>query len=161
MSLTAAERDRLIEQYATGPARLKAALAAVPAEALDWRPDPEEFSVHEIICHCADSETNAHGRIRYLLTEDEPVIVGYDPMTWAATFHYADHPMEASLATVVAVRANTVPILRRLRDAAWETAGMHTESGRYTATDWLRTYAAHLEEHVHQIGKTVAAWKAR
>lgn len=159
--MDAAERERLIEQYATAPQRLRAAIDAVPAEARGWRPKPDEFSVHEIVCHCADSETNAHARIRYLVAEKEPVIVGYDPMNWAQTFDYASHPLEAALATVEAVRANTAPILRRLPDAAWSKEGRHTESGRYTAEDWLRIYSQHVEEHIAQIGATVNAWRAQ
>ncbi len=161
MALSKDERDRLIEQYATGPARLRAAVAAAPAEALKWRPAPNEFSVHEVACHCADSETNSHGRIRYLLAEAAPVIVGYDPANWAATFDYHNHPLEAALATVEAVRANTAPLLRRLPENAWEKSGTHSESGRYTVEDWLRIYATHLEEHVEQVNGAVAGWRAR
>src|SRR5260370_10104209 len=58
VTLPHAERQTLGEQYAGGPARLRAALATVPAEAVKWRPAPKEWSVHEILCHRADSETN-------------------------------------------------------------------------------------------------------
>lgn len=78
MALARAEREALIQRYAEGPARLRAALAAVPREALTWRPASKEWSAHEIVCHCADAETNAYARIRYLVAETEPVIVGYD-----------------------------------------------------------------------------------
>src|SRR5262245_42380103 len=60
MSLTRAERETLIDRYAAGPALLKASLAKVPPAAMQWRPAPREWSAHEVICHCADSETNAH-----------------------------------------------------------------------------------------------------
>ena len=73
MALTRAERERLIAQYAAGPTRLRAALATVPAEAMTWRPAPAEWSAHEIVCHCADSETNSYARIRFLLAEPKPV----------------------------------------------------------------------------------------
>jgi len=159
--LSAEERDRRIEQYATAPSRLRDILAGVPAEATKWRPEPNEFSVHEIVCHCADSEANAYSRIRYLLTEEKPVIVGYDPDTWARELDYANHPLDAALATVEAVRANTAPILRRLPEEAWEKEGTHTESGRYTGADWLRVYSEHLEEHIEQINRTVEAWRSR
>jgi hypothetical protein len=154
------ERERLIAVYAGGAARLRAAFEAVPEAARKWRPSDDEFSVHEVICHCADSETNAHSRIRYLLTDPAPVIVGYDPMRWSRDFAYQDHPVGAAMATIEAVRANTVPLLRRLDDDAWAAAGHHTEQGRYTAEDWLQTYAAHVEEHVEQIERTAAAWRA-
>lgn len=83
MALSRAERQRLIDQHAAGPARLRAALATVPAEALKWRPAPNEWSAHEVVCHCADSETNSHARIRFVLSEKELVIQGYDQERWA------------------------------------------------------------------------------
>jgi hypothetical protein len=161
MALSPSERAKLIDQYANGPERLKAALAKVPAEALQWRPAPGEWSAHEVVCHCADSETNAAARIRYLLVEQDPVIVGYDQAAWAVALDYHAHPLEPALATVAAVRANTVALLRRLTDAAWLAEGRHTESGRYTAEDWLRTYAEHLEIHARQIEANVTASQAR
>jgi len=159
--LTSEERERCIEQYASAPKRLRETLDGVPAEAMKWRPEPGEFCVHEIVCHCADSETNAYSRLRYLLAEEKPVIVGYDPDVWAREFEYENHPVEAALATVEAVRGNTAPILRRLPDEAWAKEGTHTESGRYTAADWLRIYSEHLEEHIGQINHTVEAWRSR
>jgi DinB superfamily len=160
MPLNPEERDRLIQRYADGPANLRAAIAAVPAEAMQWRPAPGEFSVHEIACHSADSEMNAAARIRYLVAEEKPLILGYDPDNWATAFDYHSHPLEAALATVDAVRANTVPLLRRLPEGAWDKEATHTESGRYTGIGWLLIYAAHLEQHVQQINRTLEAWRA-
>ncbi|MEK7387680.1 MAG: DinB family protein, partial [candidate division NC10 bacterium] len=70
------------------------------------------------------------------------------------------HPLEPALATVEAVRANTAALIRRLPDEAWAREGRHTESGRYTAEDWLKIYADHLEGHARQIEKNVELWKA-
>ena len=161
MGLDRSEREALIGRYANGPARLKAALAAVPTEAMTWRPAAGEWSAHEVVCHCADSETKSHGRIRSLVAEQDPMLVGYDQDQWAIALDYHAHPLAPALATVEAVRANTTALIRRLPDAAWARAGTHTESGRYTAEDWLRIYAEHLEIHADQIEKNVAAWRAR
>src|SRR5437879_6335233 len=84
MAQSAQERTALIDRYARGPALLKAALAKIPPDALKWRPEPKRWSAHEIIVHCADAESNAHMRLRYLLAEDQPVIQGYDQDRWAA-----------------------------------------------------------------------------
>jgi hypothetical protein len=62
---------------------------------------------------------------------------------------------------VDAVRANTVPLLRRLPAVAWTKTGRHTESGAYTVEKWLRSYAEHLEVHARQIDRNVAAFAAR
>jgi hypothetical protein len=154
------ERERLIGRYADGPGRLREALAKAPERMRRWRPEPGEFSVHEVIVHCADSETNSHGRIRYLMSEDNATIIGYDTDVWAAAFDYQNHPLDAAMLTVEAVRANTVPILRRAPDSAWAKAGTHTESGRYSAEDWLRIYSAHCHDHAEQIEHVIEAWTA-
>jgi hypothetical protein len=161
MPLTRAEREQLIQRYVEGPSRLRAALAKVPDEARKWRPARGEWSTHEVVCHCADSETNAAARIRYVVAEKDPVVLGYDENAWAVRFDYHNHPLDAALAVVEAVRANTAALICRLPEEAWVSEGRHTESGRYTAEDWLRIYAAHLEEHARQIENIFAAWQAR
>jgi len=161
VNLTFVERDRRIEQYASAPERLREALAGVPAEAMKWRPEPGEFSVHEIICHCADAETNDYSRIRYVLAEKEPLIVAYDEEAWAVRLDYHNHPLDLALATVEAVRANTTALLRRVPEEAWERAGTHTKSGRFTTEDWLITCSEHLDEHIAQIEGNLRRWRAR
>jgi hypothetical protein len=160
MSLTRSERERLIQQYAHGPSRLESALVKVPPEALQWRPAPREWSAHEVVCHCADSETNAAARIRYVVCEVEAIVLGYDEAVWATTLDYHGHPLEPALATVRAVRAHTAALIRRLPEEAWAREGRHTESGRYTALDWLRIYADHLENHARQIEANLGAWQS-
>ena len=161
MSLTHEERSALIERYARGPALLRAAFSKVPADARQWRPGPGKWSAHEVVVHCADSESNAALRIRYLLAEERPVIQGYDQERWARELDYHRHPAEAALATVDAVRAHTVPVLRHMTETDWRRVGQHTESGAYGAEAWLRIYAEHLEKHAGQIERNLAAWSAR
>ncbi len=154
-----AERQQLIARYEAGPARLQDALRQVPAEAVQWRPAPGEWSAHEVVCHCADSESNGSLRIRYLVAEAEPVIQGYDEARWAVALDYHAQPVPTALAVVEATRRHTAVLLHQLPEEAWERAGRHTQSGPYTATDWLRIYADHLETHARQIEANVAAWR--
>ncbi len=158
--MTPTERRTLIARYAEGPELLRQALAEVPEEAMQWRPAPGKWSVHEVIIHCADSEANAHGRIRTLVAESNPVIQGYDQDRWAKVFDYHTRPVGTALVTIEAVRANTVPILESLTDVDWAKMGSHTESGSYGAEDWLRSYGPHLEVHSAQIRRNVTAWMA-
>lgn len=161
MSLTASQREALIDTYARGPERFRATLGRVPAAALKWRPAAGRWSVHEIVCHCADSEANAHMRIRYLVGESSPVISGYDQDRWAVTFDYHSHPLEPALAVIDAVRANTTALIRRLPDAAWAATGRHTElEGPYGAEAWLEIYSEHLEVHARQVERNLGAWEA-
>lgn len=159
--MTPSEIADLIRRYAEGPALLRAAWGRVPAAARQWRPAPGKWSAHEVVVHCADSEANSHGRIRYLLCEKDPLIVGYDQDVWARTLDYHAHPADLALATVDAVRANTAALLRTLPAEAWTRAGRHTESGAYSSEQWMRSYAEHLHVHARQIDRNVAAFAAK
>ncbi len=161
MSLTAAERAAYLDRFEAGPSLLRAAWAEVPAEARQWRPAEGKWSAHEVVVHCADSEAYGHTRIRLVLGEAEPLIVGYDENVWARTFDYHGHDVELALRTIEAVRANTAACLRRLPEAAWGRTGRHSHSGVYTDADWLRIYAEHLEVHAAQIRRNIAAWRAQ
>ena len=161
MPLSPAERQTLIDRYASGYQVLTAALAKVPKEAMQWRPGPKKWSAHEVIVHCADSESYAHVRLRILLGSQPPAIQGYDQARWAQVLDYHTLPVDTALKTVEAVRANTVPILRRMTDADWAIMGTHSEVGRYGTADWLKTYSEHLEKHAGQIERNLAAWRNR
>ena len=128
---------------------------------MQWRPGPAKWSVHEVVVHCADSETNAHMRIRYLLTEAEPLILGYDQDAWAVTLDYHALPIEPALATIRAVRANTLPLLERLTELQWRKVGRHTEHPSYGVEQWMQSYGEHLEVHARQIERNMAAWQKR
>ncbi|HZU53424.1 MAG TPA: DinB family protein [Holophagaceae bacterium] len=153
------QRESFLKRYQEGPALLREAWTGVPEGARQWRPREGAWSAHEIVVHCGDSETYGATRIRLLLAEPEPLIVGYDENEWARRFDYHGHPVELAFSAIEAVRANTIAMLRRLPDAAWDKAGRHTQSGPYTTWDWLKTYAEHLEVHVAQIRRTLDAWR--
>lgn len=161
MRLTADERNLLIERYENGPALIRAAYERVPAEARKWKPAPDKWSAHEVICHCADSESNGSLRVRYVVAEREPpTISGYDEHRWSVVLNYDHHPVEAAFAVINASRANTVPLLRTMPEELWTKEGIHTERGKYTAEDWLEIYAGHLEVHTRQIERNLAQWNA-
>jgi hypothetical protein len=68
--------------------------------------------------------------------------------------------VELALAAVDVARARTVSLLRRLPEKAWASEGTHSEAGRYTAEQWLKIYAEHLEKHSAQIDRVIEAWRA-
>lgn len=161
MSMDAATRTSWLERYHSGPSLLRRAWNETPAEMRSWRPAEGAWSALEVVAHCADSETYAAIRIRLLLAEGEPLIVGYDEQAWARCFDYQGSDPEASLHLVETVRAHTSTMLAQLSDGAWGRMGRHSHSGPYGTDDWLRSYGEHLEIHARQIQRTLLAWQER
>ena len=157
--MDATRRNALIEKYEVGPVRLHEALAGVPPQAMHWRPASDQWSVHEIVWHCADVEPVVSGRIRYLAVEESPTIIGLDQEAWARLPGYADLPVDVALDVVAATRAATAVLLRALPEETWSREGHHTEMGRYTPEIWLQIYAQHLHGHADQIESNVRLWR--
>lgn len=158
--LTPEQREALIVEYEKGAVMLRTAWEDVPEDAEKWRPAPDKWSAHEVVIHCADSETYAATRLRLLVGEAEPVIVGYNQDAWAKIFNYHAQSTDRALRTIDAVRTATLPILRSLTEADWAKEGRHTESGPYNVGDWLKSYGPHLTNHAKQISRNLAAYAA-
>lgn len=158
--LTSQERESLIDEYEKGAVLLRTAWQSIPEEAKQWRPAPDKWSAHEVVVHCADSETYAATRIRLLVGEADPLIVGYDQNAWARIFDYHSQSTDRALRTIEAVRTATLPILRSMTEADWAKSGRHTESGPYNACDWAKSYGSHLTAHARQIARNLAAFQA-
>jgi hypothetical protein len=146
-----ARRQELIERYKHGPDVVAEAVAGITGAELDTRPGPEEWTAREVIHHLADSEMTSAIRLRQLLAQEDPVIVGYDEAEFARRLFYADRPIEASLEVVRAARRTSAEILERLTEEQWGRSGTHTESGSYGVRTWLEIYARHAHDHADQI----------
>jgi len=159
--MTSEERKSLIAKYKAGHAEVVAALAGIQPEERDWRPAPGEWSAREVVHHLADSETISGLRLRRLLIEDKPVIQGYDQEEYARALRYQSRPLEPALQAFEAARATTAQLMDAMTDADWRRAGTHSESGPYSAEQWLEIYAAHAHIHAAQIRANREAWVRR
>ena len=149
--MTNEERQALIERYKAGYDEVVRSLEGFDEEALSAHPIPGKWSAREVIQHLADSEMNSAIRLRKLLTEDDPQIQGYDQAGYAVSLRYNERPIEPALDALRGACATTGQLLDRMSGADWSRAGTHSESGPYTAEDWLRIYSAHAHDHAAQI----------
>jgi hypothetical protein len=111
------------------------------------------WTARQVIHHVADSEAQSYARLRRLIAEPGTQIQGYDEGRWGEdeTLGYNVLPIVHSLNVIMAVRASSLEIIKRLEPAQLENAGIHTESGEYTIKNWLETYIQHPAEHAAQI----------
>jgi hypothetical protein len=149
--MDAARRHELVEQYRAGYEEIAAALAGLDDAALDRRPGDGGWTAREVVHHTADSEMTSAIRLRRLVAEDNPLIVGYDGDEFARRLHYAERAIEPALAAIAAARSTTVQILDGLSEAEWGRTGIHSEDGPYGVERWLEIYAVHCHDHADQI----------
>ncbi len=155
-SSTQSTRDDLIARYRQGYAAISEALSGITPVELDACEAPGEWSPREIVHHLADSEMTSAIRLRLLVAENSPHIVGYDQEEFARRLFY-DRPIEPSLAAFKAARESTADILERMTEEDWSRQGSHSESGAYSVMDWMALYATHAHDHADQIRRARAA----
>jgi DinB family protein len=154
------ERELKIELYGRGYDLLMEALKDVPREMWKFKPEPKEWSVHEVLVHLADSESNAALRARKLIVEPGGTLMGYDQDQWAVELDYHDQSYEHALEIVRLVRKTTYTLLKKQPDAVFEHSVKHPEYDEpYTFDQWLDIYSAHIPGHIEQIRNNYKLWR--
>ena len=150
------DRNPLIEQYRQGPDRIAGTVHRLSAAELDYKPSDGGWSPREVVHHTADSELTSAIRLRRLLAEDQPQIIGYDGDEFARKLHYRDRPIQPSLDAIRGARETSASLLDLLGEADWKRAGTHSEIGAYSIDTWLEIYARHCHDHAEQIERALA-----
>src|SRR5688572_9547430 len=103
--MTHDERNELIAEYAAGYDEVIRSLDNFPADSLTAHPLPDKWSACEIIHHLADSSLTGALRLRKLLTEEHPIIYGYDEAYYATRLNYNERDIGPALDAFRAARS--------------------------------------------------------
>lgn len=156
------ERNDKIELYGKGYDMLMETLKDIPREMWKFKPGPKEWSVHEVLVHLADSESNAALRARMLIVEPGGVVMGYDQDAWAIELDYHEQSWEDALEVVRLARKTTYKILKEQPNDVFTHAVKHPQYEEpYTFDQWLDTYSSHIPGHIEQIRNNYLIWRDR
>jgi len=159
-NMNSKELKARIDLYGNGFALLKETLGDIPRKSWKFKPAPNEWSIHEVIVHLADSETNAALRARMLVAEPGRALMAYDQDKWAVELKYHDQDVDDALKMVKFARRTTYQWLKKLPEAVFDNSVVHPEFDKpYTFTQWLSIYSAHIPGHIEQIKKNFELWK--
>ena len=122
----------------------------VAGPSLRRRPEPGEWSVLECIAHLTDSDLIAGARMRWIASEDEPDIVGYDQALWVSELRQNEDDPELLLATFAALRRWNLDLWARLPVASRDRVGRHRERGAESIDLTFRLMAGHDIIHLDQ-----------
>jgi uncharacterized damage-inducible protein DinB len=142
-----------IDAYLDGPVRLRRAVADMSAPQLEARPVAGKWSTLEVVCHLVDSEQAWCHRMKRVIAEDKPLLIGYDESRFAATLIYHKHDLNTELTLMEGMRAQMALVLRALPEAAWARTGVHSERGLITLEEMLQAEVEHVPHHVAHINE--------
>jgi hypothetical protein len=140
-----------------------AAVRALLSEAGDdvrTRPEPGEWSVLECLGHIVDGEIVTTGRVRWILAEDEPELIGYDQAVWVEALRHRDDDPAALLDLFEALRRANLALWARATPAERGRVGLHRERGPESYDLVFRLLAGHDRIHMAQARAALAAVRA-
>ena len=143
--------SELINDYATGPQKLREAIAGMTPEQIDAAPVPGKWSTRQVVCHLADFEPIYADRMKRSIAEDEPTIFGGDPNAFATHLAYEQRDIEEELLMIESIRKHVARILRTLPPDAFQRKVNHSEDGPITLQSLLEHITNHISHHVQFI----------
>jgi uncharacterized damage-inducible protein DinB len=145
--------SRLIDDYLAGPQTLRQAVTGMTHEQLVARPVRGKWSTLEVVCHLVDSDQAWIHRMKRVIAEDRPLLIGYDETRFAAALAYQERSLEEELTIFEQSRKHMARILRTLPEAAWTRQGVHSERGLITLEEHLQLEVDHVPHHVKFIAE--------
>jgi hypothetical protein len=128
------------------------------AEPVLRRPEaPGKWSVVEVVQHLADSDLVAGFRVRMALSEERPLLQGYDQDRWASEFRYREVPLALALDQLRGLRAANLHLWKQLSPQQLERVGLHAERGPESVGHILRLMGGHDLVHRRQIDRILVS----
>ncbi|MGQ0649992.1 MAG: DinB family protein [Gemmatimonadaceae bacterium] len=116
------------------------------------RPEaPGKWSIAQVVSHLVDSEVVHSYRVRLIVAEDSPPILGYDQDRWARNLHYQAESLPDLRAELRVLRMRNLRLVRRLSPVERDRAGLHNERGPESVWHIVRLLAAHDLVHRNQL----------
>ena len=136
-------------------------VARHPAEVLRGRAIQGKWTPNEIIGHLTDSEWVYGYRLRLILCEDEPAILGIKQDAWVASQRHNEREPSELVEIFRTLRGLNLSVWRRMSPEDLQRSGQHNERGAESLAVMLQLLAGHDLSHLHQISRCIQALESR
>ena len=148
-TLAPEKRAELISRVEAAPENLKKALAGLTVGQLGT--PYKNWNIRQIAQHLADSHAHCYLRFKYALTEEAPVVKGYDLDAWNGLPASRAGNADAALALFEGVHLSWAGVLRSMSPSDFVRTLKRPDGTLSTLDRLLCVYAWHARHHTGQI----------
>ncbi len=146
----------LLQALTNAPTRVAEALAAWPAEAYEWRPAPDIWSLSQTVAHLAAADPLLQQRLTRMMQSENPWLPYFGPDVARPEVDAAAPDL---LARFRGARAELLNFLAGLTPDDWERPGVHETMGPTTLAQQVQNIINHDAEHLGQLYELRQAWE--
>jgi hypothetical protein len=136
-------------------------VAGHPAEILRGQAIQGKWTPNEVIGHLTDSEWVYGYRLRLILSEDAPAVLGFRQDAWAASLRHNEREPSELVAIFRTLRVLNLSLWRRISPQGLQRSGQHNERGTESLSVMLHLLAGHDLSHLCQISRYIQAIESR
>lgn len=141
-----------ITEITTFPDRLKKEVLLLSKAQLDTPYRQDGWTVRQVIHHCADSHINCFIRIKWALTENNPVIKYYHEDFWGEIHDNTSMPIEPTLTLLEGLHYRLAYLMKSLSEEDLKKSFIHPEHLKeFKIEEIIGTYAWHGNHHLAHI----------
>lgn len=141
-----------IEEIESFPERLKKEVQSLNNDQLDTPYRENGWTIRQVIHHCAESHMNCYIRIKWTLTEENPVIKYYHEDLWSALEDSLTMPIEPTLTLLDGLHYRLTYILKNLSQTDLKKYFIHPENNKnFELREVIGNYAWHGNHHLAHI----------
>lgn len=130
---------------------IRALLFGISQEDAAIRPEPDAWSVLEVVCHLYDLEReDFREHLDFILHRQQEEYHAIDPQSWVRERHYNEQDFAAMQENFFAERKQSLQWLTTLSNANWETT-YTSKYGTVSAGEMFSCWIAHDNLHLRQL----------
>jgi len=150
-----------LEVLAQTPSTLEGIVRRHSVTVLRARPFEGKWTPNEIIGHLSDSEWVYGYRLRLILCEENPTILGMDQELWVAGQRHNEREPSGLVEMFRMMRQFNLALWKRVPPADFKRTGQHSERGAESLDVMFRMLAGHDLSHLDQITRYIHAVQQR
>lgn len=144
-------KDKIAE-IASFAERLKKEVSYLTNEQLDTPYRQNGWTLRQIIHHCADSHMNCYIRIKWALTENNPVIKFYHEDRWSELHDNLTMPIQPTISFLEGLHFRLSYLMASLSEDDLNKSFIHPEhNSEFQLKEIIGTYAWHGNHHLAHI----------
>ena len=145
------EFNALYQELQNSTEMIHALLSGVTQAESQVKPNPESWSILEVICHLYDEEReDFREHLDFILHRQNEEWHQIDPQGWVTERNYNEQNFEEMQKKFFAERQKSLDWLMEMSNADWETV-YTSQYGSTTAGEMFACWVAHDNLHVRQL----------
>ena len=157
MKITPPDIVQIISLLAETPPRIASAVSGLDHRLLNSKPDPNSWSVSDILAHLNACAEVWGTQIDQMLAQNNPTLRHISPRTWIRRTEFPTLTFPEGFIVFTDQREKLMDVLMTLEDEKWENSAV-SKNRTHTVYSHARRMALHEQGHLEQIEAVVGAF---